>query len=377
MATVTTTGLLSASSLPTTSTVLSGGYNTALTVGTVNYSGGNNYSFSGIFSFDTAGNLTGNILNSVTLTQNGVLTTTISDIGTNPATTQTQVDGGNQAGFVSVFLSGNDFITGHDGINALDGFEGNDTISGAGGNDTFSGGNGTDSISAGDGDDVVYGGIGLVSPADFGDVLFGGLGSDSVYGNAGNDTIYGGRQSVDTNDSADSLHGGLGADLLYGNSGNDILFGGEGSDTLYGGEGADTLYGGFQVFDPTDVGDLFVGGAGNDVIYGNGGNDTIAGGTGSDTLHGGAANDTYIFDFSQTGSDTVLQFDNAGIVAGDMLAFTDSTFALNTNAQTIISLATYSEGNAYINFAVLGSALSLTIAGVAERSLTVDDITFI
>jgi Ca2+-binding RTX toxin-like protein len=377
MANVVTSGSLSAYTLPTSSLLLSETYNTEHTVGALQFSGGNQYEFTGSFSFNPNGDVIGDVLNTVNITQDGSLITAITNIGINPSSTATLVETGNQAGFVAAFLAGDDSVVGNDASNSLDGFAGNDTVSGLGGNDTLTGGNGADNVAGGEGADMVYGGAGPVSPSDDGDMLFGGLGSDSVYGNGGDDTMYGGRASYDIEDTADILHGGAGADMVYGNAGNDLLFGGEGMDTLYGGAGNDTMYGGFREFDPTDTGDVFFGGEGNDLIYGNGGNDTLVGGAGSDTLHGGDGLDTYLFELFAGGTDQVMQFDNAGVIGGDTLAFTDSTNLVDMTAESLLSLVTYSEGNATLNFTALGSSLVVEIAGVVENAFTVDDFTFV
>lgn len=346
-------------------------------MGTVQFSGGNLYDFNGSFAFDATGNLTGNILNSVNITQGGVATTSITSIGTNPAATQPQVDGGNEAGFMAIFLAGNDSVTGSAGVNALGGFGGNDTIDALGGNDTVFGDNGVDSLLAGDGDDLVYGGVGLVSAEDSADTIFGGLGIDSIYGNAGDDLVVGGRLLADTLDGADYLHGGRGNDSMYGNTGNDTLFGGEGNDTMFGGGGDDLFYGGWAIFDPTDTADQMFGNDGNDQLYSNGGNDTISGGNGNDTMHAGVGNDTYRFEMFDTGADTILQFENPGVGAGDLLVFTDSTLIINTTAASLLALVNYANGNATLNLSLIGSPLSMTIMGVAPNSLTVDDFSFV
>ncbi len=373
MAIVTTTGSLSTTTLPALGTITGGAYNgtpTMATIGTVNFDNGNNYTFTGTFTFDAVtGDLTGGLLDNVTIAQNGTVVTTIASINTNPADTQNFVDSGNQVGFIGFFLAGDDSITGSDGANIIDGFNGNDTLTA---------GNGADSIDGGLGNDLIFGGTGLVSANDGADVIIGGVGLDSLYGNAGGDTIFGGTGIFSPTDASDEfLHGGKGDDQLYGNGGNDTLFGGEGVDTAFGGEGNDILYGGWQIFDPTDTTDSLVGGNGDDTIYGNGGDDTLLGGSGNDSLHGGDGNDTYIFDFSTTGTDNVLAFDNAGAVAGDVLAFTDSTNMLGTTAANILSLITYADGNAMIDFSAAGSNLDVTITGVAANSITIDDITVI
>jgi Ca2+-binding RTX toxin-like protein len=369
MAIVTTTGSLSASNLSTASAITGGGYNLGNTIGTVVYADGKTFVFSGIFAFDGNGNLTGNNLANVSISEGGVATTQIDGINTLPQATQTLVDAGNQAGFISFYLNGADTITGSVGANALDGFAGNDAITG---------GLGSDIIDGGEGNDILFGGEGLVSTADGNDVITGGLGLDSLYGNAGNDVIFGGTGAVSPTDvSNEFLHGGIGNDSLFGNGGDDSLYGGEGQDAVFGGDGNDLLYGGWQQFDPTDTADSLVGGNGNDSVFGNGGDDFLSGGNGDDVLHGGAGNDSFVMDFATSGVDRIFQFDNPGTSLGDLLVFRDTSNTINTDANTILSLITYVDGNATIDFTILGSALDVVINNVAVGSITVGDITFV
>jgi len=80
--------------------------------------------------------------------------------------------------------SGNDIITGDDGVNKLEGLAGDDQIFGFGGNDILLGGSGDDTLDGGEGDDLLNGGIGD-------DVIDGGEGMDAlVYnGTYGENTI--------------------------------------------------------------------------------------------------------------------------------------------------------------------------------------------
>ncbi len=369
MAIVTTTGSLGASNLSTSGVITGGNYNADNTIGTVSYADGKLFTFNGSFAFDAGGNLTGNNLSSVTVSESGNQVTQITNINTAPPATQNFVDAGNQLGFIGFFLAGDDTITGSAGANALDGFAGNDVLIG---------GLGSDILDAGEGNDVIYGGEGLVSPNDGNDVITGGAGLDSLFGNAGDDVIFGGTGAFSPTDvSNEFLHGGRGNDTLFGNGGDDTLYGGEGIDVAFGGDGNDVIYGGWQQFDPTDAGDSLVGGNGNDSIFGNGGDDSLSAGNGDDVLHGGVGNDSYVFDFATTGTDTVFQFDGAGAAAGDLLVFRDTSGTITTDANTILTLVTYISGNAVIDFNILGSNLDVVINNVAANSLTVDDISFI
>jgi Ca2+-binding RTX toxin-like protein len=96
------------------------------------------------------------------------------------------------------------------------------------------GGSGNDTLTGGDGIDLLNGGSGN-------DKLFGLDGMDSLAGGSGADTLVGGGSSdnLSGDSGADSLDGGLGADVLKGDSGADTLNGGAGADWLTGDSGDD------------------------------------------------------------------------------------------------------------------------------------------
>ncbi|MCP5407382.1 MAG: retention module-containing protein [Chromatiaceae bacterium] len=71
---------------------------------------------------------------------------------------------------------------------------------------------------------------------------------------------------------------------LTGTSANEILVGRDGAGSLLQGEG------------------------GNDTLLGGDGNDLLSGGSGSDILNGGSGSDIYIFKTGESGSDTVLDY---------------------------------------------------------------------
>jgi Ca2+-binding RTX toxin-like protein len=66
-------------------------------------------------------------------------------------------------------------------------------------------------------------------------------------------------------------------------------------------------------------------GGGNDTLIGGAGNDTLNGTSGSDSLTGGNGNDTFVFN-SLSGSDTITDFQGAGVAPGDVMALSLSTF---------------------------------------------------
>ena len=90
----------------------------------------------------------------------------------------------------------------------------------------------------------------------------------------------------------DTLTGGNLADSLSGGGGNDSLDGGDWNDTLLGGGGNDTL----------------LGGDGNDILDGGGANDRLIGGLGNDTLTGGLGTDIFVYNTSNEGLDTIIDF---------------------------------------------------------------------
>ncbi|MEO8245016.1 MAG: sialate O-acetylesterase [bacterium] len=141
----------------------------------------------------------------------------------------------------------------------------------------------------------------------------------------------GGNDWVNGRSGADMIVLGAGADLGHGGSGNDSLYGGDGHDLIFGSYGDDLLNGGAQA-------DRLYGGAGADRLTGGTGNDTLSGGDGADVfvfapssgtdhitdfqagldlidLQGGYAADVRI---SQSGTDTVLQWDNITVILDHM-----------------------------------------------------------
>ncbi|HEX6094229.1 MAG TPA: calcium-binding protein, partial [Dongiaceae bacterium] len=159
------------------------------------------------------------------------------------------------------------------------------------------------------------------------------------------------------NGLANSLTGGLGEDTLNGKGGADAMDGGDGSDTMIvdnigdvtsdsGSDGAfdrvfasasHTIGSGVDYLTLTGkgningtgnaLGNVIEGNSGNNILdgqgsfdnlSGGGGNDTLIGGDGSDNLHGGAGfdvldggtgSDTYWYDKSSSGKDTILNFE--------------------------------------------------------------------
>ncbi len=239
----------------------------------------------------------------------------------------------------------NNLLIGNDLDNFLGGNNGNDTMSGGKGDDKYVVKDNSDVVkeAAGGGHDTVLSLNSYTLGAEVEDLTFLSFDLSGFKGTG--------------NGLANSLTGGLGDDTLNGMGGADTMTGGDGSDTLIvdnagdvtsdgGSDGAfdrvfasvnHTIGGGVDYL--TLTGKANINGTGNalgnviegnsgankldgqgsfDNLSGGGGNDTLIGGDGSDNLHGGAGfdvldgglgGDTYRFDKSSSGKDTILNFE--------------------------------------------------------------------
>lgn len=296
----------------------------------------------------------------------------------------------------------------------------NDTIIGNTGNNWIFGGDGNDSLSGGSGSDQIQGGYGN-------NYLDGGSGSDQLsyaFANAGinlnlttstatgtgiNDTIASASFEffVDTA-YADTITGGSAGENVTLSGGNDSFDGGGGADTLLlnayandtleGGSGVDTLgvnaaLGAFNLDMQTGIfsysggtmqvtgferilgtssndtmtgstgDDLLSGNQGNDSLVGGGGTDTLAGATGNDTLTGGTGDDLFQFN-GNFGSDTITDFQGAGVAGGDTIQIIGGSYAALSFSQ--------SGSDAVIT----SSTNTITLIGVNASSLTSADFAF-
>jgi Ca2+-binding RTX toxin-like protein len=195
-------------------------------------------------------------------------------------------------------------IVGTDGVDTLVGTSDDDQLIGLDADDELCGKGGNDTIEAGDGDDTAYG----------------NRGDDRISGEDGSDTIFGGRgdDEIDGGEGDDEIHGGSGSDALSGDEGDDVLHGGSGKDELFGGEGDDELFGGRH-------------------------SDRLAGGTGDDILEGGKGGDVFVFNLSDIGSDTIVDFGHGNDVLEistylDVFAFEDLTIT-QMGSDTVLELA--------------------------------------
>lgn len=267
---------------------------------------------------------------------------------------------------------GNDTLTGDGQANTLDGGKGNDTLAGLGGLDRLVGGEGTDtadytasvlSVQVDLGAATAFGGdaagdtlveIENVTGSDIGsdtlrgdgianilrglggnDILTGGTGGDTLDGGDGFDTadystegaifidlaanLTAGASVGDTFIGIERFVGGAGENEMKGNAeandfvaltGTNLFLGRGGDDTVTGGTGIDTVKGGggSDLINGNGNDDKLQGNGGDDIINGGDGNDSVTGNGGGDVMTGGLGADTFIFKGSNTGNDTINDF---------------------------------------------------------------------
>ena len=257
--------------------------------------------------------------------------------------------------------SGNDIIYAGLKSSTITGGFGNDTIVGGKGNDIIYGGTGNDSIEGGFGAESIVGGTGndVLIAGNLSSTITGGSGNDLIVGGYGNDSIYGGSgdNTIAAGTGNDSITGGSGNDVIYGGTGDSMIAAGTGNATISAGGGSDVLTGsGFDSWlifygstnmtlsnttfstsggsVPTSVstisgfqhailaagpGDftldasgfsgsaILQAGTGDDTLIGAQGPDTLVGGTGNDSLVGGGRADTFAFNDSSSGSQTIFE----------------------------------------------------------------------
>jgi serralysin len=207
-----------------------------------------------------------------------------------------------------------------DSVNGTGNSSDNTIIGYGSGNNTIDGGDGNDTIDGGDGHDVLSGG------AD-NDTISGGTGNDTLYGGTGNDTLNGGTGD----DILDSIGGGI--DSLAGGMGNDIygIYNSSSTITESAGEGTDTVWTEVNYTLATNVENMYlvgsVNGTGNssdNTIIGYGSGDNILyGAGGDDILTGGLGADTFQFNLTTEGIDTISDF----VVGTDKIGVSAAGFA--------------------------------------------------
>ncbi|MEO0849789.1 MAG: calcium-binding protein [Pseudomonadota bacterium] len=277
--------------------------------------------------------------------------------------------------------SGNDNLSGNDGVNILNGNGGNDTLNGEGGDDVIIGGAGDDLIIGDIADSSVNGGEGT-DTIDFSDLAentgggaFNGIIIDLDVNSAGGNgtstqdgavltappaaggTPINGTNLVDIenivgSDFNDGLFGNNEVNILDGGAGNDIFHSFGGADFVNGGTGIDTVLfsagpavtvdldnNGDAVASVGDVltsienvsgsnagSDNISGNVQNNTLNGNGGDDTLNGEAGFDLLQGGAGNDNLN---GGANADNLFGGEGNDILAGD--AGFDRLFGENGN----------------------------------------------
>jgi serralysin len=362
------------------------------------------------FTYDSAGRVTGGVIDSTTLSIDGVQQYSIAFLGLPTEFLADALFNGDAETVRQTLLAFNDTIYGSAGDDVLYGYDGDDTIVGGDGNDTLVGGAGADAMDGGDGDDVflfasgadyaadeqIHGGSGTdairftsTTPGDF--LLLGpGFFSDDVTGieivmisDAAGDTSgttplgVNARIVRDTgltivgNDGDNFLGGTVLGDAIFGNGGDDMLHGGSGDDLLDGGAGSDTyvsfaspgpvtvdLAAGFAL-DGDGGTDTLIGienadGSDNtdDTLIGDAGANVLRGLTGNDRLEGGAGDDTLDGGagadtmLGGPGNDTYVQDD-----AGDVIAESRSS-----GIDTVLSSVSTELPNHVENLTLAGSA---------------------
>jgi Ca2+-binding RTX toxin-like protein len=276
--------------------------------------------------------------------------------------------------------NGNDILDGGDGDDFLDGGDGDDQLVGSSsGIDTLNGGLGNDIYIVDRADDIIINedpdaGFDIVESSVtwtlsdnleqlilVGNDAINGTGNaldNSLLGNNANNYLFGGEgnDGLQGLDGDDTLDGGAGADTLRGGPGNDVYIVGSDdviveSDGLTG--GIDTvesfvswklgdslenliLIGFTSVNNPingtgneldntitgNDSNNILSGKQGNDTLLGGGGDDRIVGGIGDDILTGGDGADRFYRWRSDTGVDTITDFQ----VGEDKLCFSARGF---------------------------------------------------
>ncbi len=136
-----------------------------------------------------------------------------------------------------------------------------------------------------------------------------------------------------------------------------------GRDTVYGMAGNDTINGG-------GGNDFFDGGDGNDWIAGGIGDDTILGGGGNDELIGGAGADSFVF-LAGDGQDRVTDF----VDDIDTLVLDDALWDGALTAGQVV--ATFSSVHGSDTVFDFGGGNVLTIAGITDTAIFIDDIAFV
>lgn len=154
----------------------------------------------------------------------------------------------------------------------------------------------------------------------------------------------------------DILTGNSSSNKLQGYGGNDRISGASGDDYLDGGNGQDRISGG----------------SGNDYLDGGKGRDYLNGGADNDTLFGGDAADKFVFTGTHSGNDTILDFtDNV-----DTLLIDNALWVGSLSVQQVLNnfATVINDADTFFDF---GGGNTITVIGVSDTSILLDDITII
>lgn len=262
----------------------------------------------------------------------------ISGIGRDANITYQYALEGDDSGFYSYLLSGNDLVIGSYRSDILKGFAGNDRLEGRGGNNVLLGDAGNDRLIGGAGTDRLDGGSGV----------------DLMQGFAGDDFYI-----VDSVRDRVAENFGEGTDLVTSSAHHALRANVEnlflsGSDAINGTGNTEA-----NEIRGNGAANLLNGGAGDDFILGGGGNDRIVAGAGVDRVAGGAGADVFLFtNVENIGNgaarDTVLD-----LRRGDLLhlaAIDADTQTLGNQAFQFVATSTYSGAGAELRY--IGGILS-------------------
>lgn len=284
--------------------------------------------FSGSFSYNDWGDITGGTMKGYGYYQGGATFVSISGFSVSSATAYSYYMSGDGAGLMALMLSQadtvngskyNDKFFGYAGNDKLYGNAGNDLLYGDAGNDVLDGGQGIDTLDGGSGNDTYY----IDNSSDKVTESSASGGTDTVISSVGR-TLGSNQEYLSlTGSAAINGTGNSLANILSGNSGNNVLNGQAGSDIMTGGLGNDTYHvdnandvvteaanGGIDTIISSVTRSLgaaqenlslsstaSINGTGNELanqLVGNGANNALNGMAGNDTLSGGAGNDTLI-----------------------------------------------------------------------------------
>ena len=266
-----------------------------------------------------------------------------------------------------------DILIGNNDANTLEGFGGNDSLRGEGGDDYLSGGAGADALNAGAGasdwagyrnsasgtvnvnlllgtssggeaqGDSLFFVENLEGSLTLRDILIGNDVTNALVGNGGNDSLRGegGADYIEGGTGADSLNGGAGVDTVaYITSASGVTVDLNVAVQVSGGDAnGDTLYFFENVFGSINA-DTIRGSVTANWLFGLGDSDTLNGREGSDYLTGGNSNDTFRFDVSNLGVDTITDWedglDKISIGATVETSFAGLTFEAQGTTRVII-----------------------------------------